>query len=169
MKAHRALVLVSLLAGALAFAACVSEGPGSDFDRDGLSDETEDRDDDFDLDPGESDFLSTDTDFDGCCDGLPSTAVCDGVPEGEPIGCEDCNNNGFWEPCLNETDPLNDDTDDDGVNDRNDPSPLDGIDCSGGVSQLPYGGSLPPGKPFPTRPAPTATATAVPPTPTPTP
>jgi hypothetical protein len=93
--------------------------------------------------------------------------VCDGVPEGEPIACEDCDGDGAFEPCLGETDPLNDDTDNDGIGDRSDPSPLDGFDCSGGGSELAYGDSLPPGKPFP-GPAATVTPTA-PPAPTPTP
>jgi hypothetical protein len=96
-------------------------------------------------------------------------------------GCEDCNDNGSWEPCLNETDPLNDDTDGDGIPDKSDPAPLDNlhIDCSGGNNpKLAYGSSLPDGKPFPVRPtatpspAPFPTSTPGPPPalfPTPTP
>jgi hypothetical protein len=133
--------------------ACVSSGPGSDFDGDGLKDKTEDRNDNFAFDPGEADFLITDTDSDGLCDGEPDHAVktCN--------GCEDCNNNGFWEPCLGETDPLNNDTNNNGIPDGEDPDPLSGlsIDCSQGNVQLPYGGSLPPGKPFPVPPTPTLT------------
>jgi hypothetical protein len=129
---------------------CVSSGPGSDFDRDGLPDDVEDRDENFAHDPGETDFNNPDTDGDGLCDGQPKKplAACS--------GCEDCNNNGFWEPCLGETDPLNDDTDDDGIPDGEDPNPLGnlnwealGVDCAQGNAQLPYGASLPPGKPFP--------------------
>lgn len=124
----------------------MSSGPGSDFDRDGLEDQIEDPNDNFTFDPGETDFIETDTDRDGLCDGLPgeSLTTC--------TGCEDCNNNGFWEPCLNETDPLNDDTDNDGARDQQDPAPLDrsSVDCSGGNVKLPYGASLPPGKGFPT-------------------
>jgi hypothetical protein len=133
--------------------ACVSSGPGSDFDGDGLKDKTEDRNDNFAFDPGEADFLITDTDSDGLCDGQPEHALttCN--------GCEDCNNNGFWEPCLGETDPLNNDTNNNGIPDGEDPDPLSGlsIDCSQGNVQLPYGGSLPPGKPFPVPPTPTLT------------
>lgn len=133
--------------------ACVSSGSGSDFDDDGLTDATEDRDDNFAYDPGEADFLITDTDSDRLCDGQPDPQqpTC--------TGCEDCNNNGFWEPCLGETDPLNDDTDNDGIPDADDPAPLDNlaIDCSQGSVQLEYGASLPPGKPFPVAPPPTLT------------
>jgi hypothetical protein len=141
-------LLVFLLA---TLAGCVSEGPGSDFDNDGLLDQIEDRNQNFRFDPGETDFNNPDTDGDGLCDGRPPRplAVC--------TGCEDCNNNGFWEPCLGETDPLNDDTDNDGIPDGEDPDPLGnldwaglGIDCSDGQNpQLPYGASLPPDKPLP--------------------
>ena len=152
------------LGAALVIYACVSSGPGSDFDRDGLKDDVEDRNGNFEFDPGETDFVNPDTDGDGLCDGQPPQ------PLANCTGCEDCNNNGFWEPCLGETDPLNDDTDNDGINDKDDPAPLDhlNIDCSHGNVQLPYGASLPPGKPFPVRP--TATATPAPfPTSTPGP
>ena len=133
---------------------CVDEGPGSDFDRDGLTDEIEDPNENFALDPGETSFIDPDTDREGLCDGQPERPLvqCD--------GCEDCNNDGFWEPCLGETDPLNDDTDNDGISDRDDPGPLDNlaIDCSGGQNpRFAYGDSLPPGKPFPGSPQPTPT------------
>jgi hypothetical protein len=139
------------LGAALMFYACVSSGPGSDFDEDGLKDDVEDVNHNFEFDPGETDFLRTDTDADGLCDGRPDHELPDCT------GCEDCNNNGFWEPCLGETDPLNDDTDNDGIPDKEDPAPLDrlAIDCSQGNVKLPYGASLPPGKPFPVRPTPT--------------
>jgi hypothetical protein len=132
---------------ALVFYACVSSGPGSDFDQDGLKDTVEDRNNNFQFDPGETDFLNPDTDHDGLCDGRPDHELPDCT------GCEDCNNNGFWEPCLGETDPLNDDTDNDGIPDKDDPAPLDNlhIDCSHGNVKLPYGASLPAGKPFPVR------------------
>lgn len=144
--------------------ACVNSGPGSDFDNDGLEDTIEDVNKNFSFDPGESDFISPDTDRDGLCDGQPDKplATC--------TGCEDCNNNGFFEPCLGETDPLNDDTDNDGIPDASDPAPLDGlaVDCSQGNVLLPYGASLPAGKPFPVRP--TATPSPAPfPTSTPGP
>jgi hypothetical protein len=133
--------------------ACVSSGPGSDFDGDGLTDAIEDRNGNFAFDPGEADFLITDTDSDGLCDGQPDhpLTTCN--------GCEDCNNNGFWEPCLGETDPLNNDTNNNGIPDGEDPDPLSGlaIDCSQGNVQLEYGASLPPGKPFPVPPTPTLT------------
>jgi hypothetical protein len=139
------------LGAALMFYACVSSGSGSDFDDDGLKDDVEDPNHNFEFDPGETDFLRTDTDADGLCDGRPDHELPDCT------GCEDCNNNGFWEPCLGETDPLNDDTDNDGIPDKDDPAPLDraGIDCSQGEVKLPYGASLPSGKPFPVRPTPT--------------
>jgi hypothetical protein len=148
--------------------ACVSSGPGSDFDDDGLKDSIEDTNGNFAFDPGESDFLIADTDSDGLCDGEPDhpLTTCN--------GCEDCNNNGFFEPCLGETDPLNNDTDNDGIPDGEDPDPLDNlaIDCSQGNVQLPYGASLPPGKPFPVPPTPTLTPAPFPtstPGPPPTP
>ena len=143
---------------ALVIYACVSSGPGSDFDEDGLKDSIEDTNDNFEFDPGETDFLNPDTDGDGLCDGQPphELTTC--------TGCEDCNNNGFWEPCLGETDPLNNDTDNDGIPDKDDPAPLDhlNIDCSQGNVKLPYGASLPPGKPFPVRPTTTPTAAPFP-------
>jgi hypothetical protein len=153
----------------LGFFACVSSGPGSDFDQDGVKDSIEDPNGNFSFDPGESDFITADTDADGLCDGQPGHALRDCT------GCEDCNNNGFWDPCLGETDPLNNDTDNDGVADGSDPSPLDGVPADCG---LPYGASLPGGKPFPVRPtvtptpAPFPTSTSGPegpPTPTPRP
>ncbi len=172
MTRNRRAGLTAVALFALSMNACVSSGPGSDFDDDGLTDHIEDRNDNFDFDPGETDFLQPDTDHEGLCDGLP--------PKDLPTctGCEDCNNNGFWEPCLGETDPLNDDTDNDGIPDKDDPQPLDGsnIDCSGGNVKLPYGASLPPGKSYPTQPVPTVTPTLAPqptltprPTGTPTP
>ncbi|MGH7857238.1 MAG: hypothetical protein ACREQY_07870 [Candidatus Binatia bacterium] len=161
----RRLLLGASVALLVAVGGCVSEGPGSDFDGDGLKDGAEDLNESFALDPGETDFVNVDTDRDGLCDGLPSRPrVCDGAPEGEPVGCEDCDNDGLWEPCLGETDPLNDDTDDDGVPDGQDPSPLDGIDCSAGNPGFRYGDSLPPGKPFPGSTTPTPS-----PAPAPTP
>lgn len=146
----RAAVAIGF-ASALWMFACVGSGPGSDFDGDGLVDSIEDRNANFFFDPGETDLLSPDTDGDGLCDGQPKH------PLPACTGCEDCNNNGFWEPCLGETDPLNDDTNNDGVKDRDDPHPLAGlaIDCSQGNVKLPYGASLPSGKPFPVRPTPT--------------
>jgi hypothetical protein len=144
---------------ALMLQACVQQGPGSDFDEDGVQDTLEDTNDNFLFDLGETDFLNVDTDLDTLCDGQPAK------PLANCTRCEDCNNNGFWEPCLGETDPLNDDTDNDGVPDRDDPA-LDvaglGIDCSQGSPQLAYGASLPPGKPFPVRPTPTTTPAAFP-------
>lgn len=145
--------------------ACVSDGPGSDFDLDGLRDDVEDSNDNFSYDPGESDFVRPDTDNDGICDGRADTVFTNCG------GCEDCNLNRLWEPCLSETDLLNGDTDNDGILDREDPAPLDnlGFDCSGGNNPgLLYGSSLPDGKPFPVRP--TATASPAPfPTSTPRP
>lgn len=146
-----AAVLGVVVVVAFVLYACVDSGPGSDFDDDGVVDKFEDPNDNFELDPGETDFNSPDSDLD---------EVCDGQPEHELptcTGCEDCNDNGFWEPCLGETDPLNDDTDNDRIPDKDDPAPLDRltIDCSQGNVQLPYGGSLPSGKPFPVRPTPT--------------
>ncbi len=144
--------------------ACSGDGPGSDFDQDGIKDEVEDRNGNFTFDPGETDFVLPDTDGDGICDGQPPKPLPDCT------GCEDCNNNGFWEPCLGETDPLNDDTDNDGIPDATDPAPLDNLhlDCSGGNLKLNYGDSLPQGKPFPVRP--TATPSPAPfPTSTPGP
>ena len=152
------------LGAALLIYACVSSGSGSDFDGDGLKDDIEDRNANFEFDPGETDFLNPDTDSDGLCDGQPPS------PLPTCHGCEDCNNNGFWEPCLGETDPLNNDTNNNGIPDGEDPEPLAGlaIDCSHGNVQLPYGASLPPGKPFPVRP--TATPSPAPfPTSTPGP
>ncbi len=161
-----ALVVAPVVA--LLLYACVSSGPGTDFDNDGLTDNTEDTNKDFIFDPGETDFADPDSDHDGLCDGRPDQELpgC--------TGCEDCNNNGFWEPCLGETDPLNNDTDNDGIPDGEDPAPLDGlnIDCSQGDVKLAYGASLPPGKPFPLRqtptpsPAPFPTSTPGPPPPT---
>lgn len=137
--------MILTMGAALLAGACVSRGPGSDFDKDGLKDSIEDKNANLAFDAGETDFTRTDTDGDGLCDGRPDTDLptCN--------GCEDCNNNGFWEPCLNETDPLNDDTDNDGLRDGEDPAPLDHlkIDCSRGNVKLPYGASLPPGKPYP--------------------
>jgi hypothetical protein len=174
----RALALVAFLAlTSVAFVACVSKGDGSDFDFDGVPDRLEDTNDNFLTDPGETNFNDPDTDRDG---------VCDGRSDREDLGCtgcEDCNNNGFFEPCLNETDPLNDDTDNDGIPDGQDPEPLSnfdfagrGIDCAAGNVRLPYGASLPPGKPFPATPTPTPFPTLPPieftitfPTATPTP
>ncbi|MGH7820740.1 MAG: hypothetical protein ACREQ9_13305 [Candidatus Binatia bacterium] len=152
----RRLVLGTSVALFVVFNGCVSEGPGSDFDRDGLTDDIEDPNENFTLDPGETDFVNPDTDGDGLCDGRPrrNLAAC--------TGCEDCNNNGFFGPCLGETDPLNDDTDNDGVPDAQDPSPLDGIDCSGNPPEGAYGDSLPPGKPLPGSVTPTPTAAPTP-------
>ena len=153
MKRHRRGTLLAVVLFALWASACVSSGPGADFDSDGLTDRIEDPNDNFTFDPGEADFVDPDTDRDGQCDGLPpkDLSTC--------MGCEDCNDNGFWEPCLGETDPLNDDTDNDGIPDQQDPQPLDklSIDCSGGNVKVPYGGSLPPGKSFPAPPTPTPT------------
>lgn len=153
----RALAFVAFLAlSSAALVACISDGDGSDFDRDGVPDRYEDPNDDFETSPGESNFNDPDTDFDGVCDGS-SDATDLGCS-----GCEDCNNDGTFDPCLGETDPLNDDTDDDGVPDGDDPAPLSnfdfagrGIDCAAGNVPLPYGASLPPGKPFPATPTPT--------------
>jgi len=148
---------------ALLLYACVDKGPGSDFDHDGIKDQLEDVNDNFEFDPGETDFINPDTDGDGLCDGQPDhpLATC--------TGCEDCNNNGFFEPCLGETDPLNNDTNGNGIPDNVDPNPVAGfaVDCSAGNVQLPYGASLN-GKPFPVRP--TATPSPAPfPTSTPGP
>ncbi|MGH7896691.1 MAG: hypothetical protein ACREQQ_01985 [Candidatus Binatia bacterium] len=152
MKRKVGAIGVAALLG-LAVAACVDSGPGSDFDNDGVKDTIEDENDNFMFDPGELDFLNPDTDLDGLCDGQPTRVLANCT------GCEDCNNDGFWEPCLGENDPLNDDTDADGVRDRDDPQ-LDtarvGIDCSAGSPRLPYGTSLG-DKPFPARPTPTST------------
>lgn len=127
--------LCLLLAFGLALPGCVGSGSGSDFDTDGLVDGLEDRDDDFETDVGETNFADADTDDDGLCDGSPETelAVC--------TGCEDCDNDGAWEPCRGETDPLNTDTDGDG--DGRDGAPLDeaSFDCSAGELALPYGSS----------------------------
>jgi hypothetical protein len=139
--------------------ACVNTGSGSDFDEDGVSDKLEDVNGNFQLDPGESDFLTTDTDADGLCDGQP--------PDPLPTctGCEDCNNNGKFEPCIGETDPLNDDTNLNGIPDAADPNPLGGLVingtplatlCANGNVPLPYGASLN-GNPFPVRRTPTPT------------
>ena len=151
VKGNWAAALALGAVAALLVYACVSSGPGTDLDDDGLKDNTEDVNKNFILDPGESDFFFPDTDSDGLCDGRPESELptC--------TGCEDCNNNGFWEPCLGETDPLNDDTNNNGIPDGDDPAPLDGlqIDCSQGGVKQPYGASLPPGKPFPVRPTPT--------------
>jgi len=143
---------VALTFGIALFAGCVDEGPGSDFDRDGLTDDIEDLNENFALDPGETDFTRTDTDDDDLCDGQPRGALIDCT------GCEDCNRNGFWEPCLGETDPLNPDTDNDGLSDSQDPAPVDAlaVDCSTGSPQFRYGDSRPPQTPTPT-PAPTPT------------
>lgn len=159
-----AAVLGGVFVLALVLYACVDSGPGSDFDDDGLGDRVEDLDDDFEYDAGETDFLSPDTDRDGQCDGRPESplVIC--------AACEDCNGDGSWEPCLNESDPLNDDTDNDGIPDDTDPQPLDRltIDCGQGDVRLAYGASLPDGKPFPVRP--TATPSPAPfPTSTPGP
>ena len=155
-----------LLGLAFALAGCVDSGTGSDFDFDGVPDRLEDVNDDFVFDPGESDFIAFDTDVDGLCDGLPGRALpC--------MRCEDCDNDGSYEPCLNESDPLNDDTDNDGVGDANDPDTAPGVDCAAGSPALPYGSSLPAGKPFPIRATPTplftSTPQVAPPTPTPAP
>jgi hypothetical protein len=85
-----AAVVVALVVAVWLYA-CVSSGPGSDFDGDGVKDSLEDRNGNFAFDPGESDFLITDTDSDTLCDGQPDhpLATCN--------GCEDCNNNGFWD------------------------------------------------------------------------
>jgi hypothetical protein len=164
-----ALVVTSV--AALLLHACVSSGPGTDLDDDGLTDDTEDTSNDFIFNPGETDFSDVDTDHDTLCDGRPGQELpsC--------TGCDDCNNNGSWEPCLSETDPLNDDTNDNGIPDASDPAPLAGlsIDCSQGDVRLAYGASLPAGKPFPVRqtptpsPAPFPTSTPGPPPPPPTP
>ena len=157
---HRWMSLAGGAALCLALAACVSEGPGSDFDDDGLIDDIEDLNENFTFDTGETSFLDTDTDRDGLCDGQPERALA------TCTGCEDCNNNGLWEPCLGETDPLNEDTDNDGVSDANDPSPLDGIDCSTpeGAAPRAFGSSLPPGEspPGPSDPTPPPAPTATP-------
>jgi hypothetical protein len=144
------LVAVGGIAAFLLYA-CVDSGTGSDFDDDGIEDKIEDVNKNFAFDPGESDFISPDTDLDGLCDGQPDK------PLSSCTGCEDCNNNGSFEPCLGETDPLNDDTDNDGIPDASDPAPLDGfaVDCSQGNVMLAFGASLPGGKPFPVRPTPT--------------
>src|SRR5207253_174747 len=84
-------VICALLA--LLLYACVDKGTGSDFDEDGVKDTLEDRNDNFEFDPGESDFINPDSDADGLCDGQPER------PLPSCHGCEDCNNNGFWEPC----------------------------------------------------------------------
>lgn len=174
----RALAFVAFLALTSAvFVACVSEGDGSDFDEDGVPDRFEDPNDDFLTDPGESNFNDPDTDLDDVCDGSndETDLGC--------AGCEDCNNDGHFDPCLGETDPLNDDTDNDGAADGVDPQPLSnfdlagrGIDCAAGNVPLAYGASLPPGKPFPATPTPTPFPTLPPleititvPTATPTP
>ena len=140
---------------ALVLHACVDSGDGSDFDEDGIRDELEDLNDDFIFDPGELDYVSTDTDLDTLCDGQPES------PRFTCTGCDDCNNNGFFEPCLGETDPLNNDTDNDGALDGGDGAPVDnlGVDCSAGNVQLAYGSTLN-GKPFPLRP--TATPSPAP-------
>ena len=150
------LAFAALLSAAIA--ACVDEGKGSDFDFDGIPDQVEDPNDNFIVDPGETDFNNTDTDLEGVCDGFtdePDKVSC--------VRCEDCDVDGKFEPCLNETDPLNDDTDNDGVSDRDDGAPLDAfpVDCAG-IVELPYGASLPPGKPFPVRPSPTPFPTSTP-------
>src|SRR5262249_46050664 len=65
-----AAAVIGLVVGLWLYA-CVSSGPGSDFDGDGLKDKTEDRNGNFAFDPGESDFLIPDTDSDGLYDGQP--------------------------------------------------------------------------------------------------
>jgi hypothetical protein len=151
LKRQWAVALMVAAVVALLLYACVSTGSGTDFDGDGLTDNVEDVNKNFILDPGETDWQDTDTDHDGLCDGRPDQELpsC--------TGCEDCNNNGFWEPCLGETDPLNNDTNNNGIPDLEDPAPLAGLtfDCSQGNVKLPYGASLPSGKPFPVRATPT--------------
>jgi hypothetical protein len=139
-------------------AACVDDGEGSDFDLDGVPDQIEDPNDNFLFDQGESDFNAFDTDLEGVCDGLPedpNDVAC--------VRCEDCDNDGKFEPCLSETDPLNNDTDNDGASDRDDGAPLDAfaVDCAT-VGELAYGASLPAGKPFPVRPTATPFPTLTP-------
>ena len=158
-----ALTLAALLSATTI--ACVDEGEGSDFDLDGVPDQTEDPNDNFVFDQGESDFNNQDTDLEGVCDGLP-----DEPGEVTCVRCEDCDNDGKFEPCLSETDPLNNDTDNDAASDRDDPAPLDAfaVDCAPGNVELAYGSSLPPGKPFPLRPTPTPFPTLAPPAGVPT-
>ena len=83
----------------------MGEGARQDLDSDRLADDTEDRNGNNTVDPGETDFLNPDTDGDGLPDGI-----------------EDANLNGRVDP--GETDPLNRDTDGDGIYDGADESPL---------------------------------------------
>lgn len=62
-----------------------------------------------------------DLDLDGFGDRCDEDADGDGLPELE----EDLNGNGLFEPSFCETDPLNPDTDEDGLTDDVDPCPLD--------------------------------------------
>lgn len=159
---------LAVLALTALLGACADQGKGTDFDFDGVPDRLEDPNDDFLFQSGESNFNGVDTDADG---------LCDGRPEGEIAGCtgcEDCGNDGSFDPCASETDPLNDDTDNDGARDMADASPGFPVDCATGSPKLAYGASLPPGKPFPVLPTATPVLTATPfpfftPTPTPTP
>ena len=150
----RSGIAVALAFGTMLVSACVGEGPGSDFDKDGLTDEIEDPNENFTRDPDETDFIRTDSDDDDLCDGQPRRTLTDCT------GCEDCNRNGFWEPCLAEPDPLNFDTDHDGLSDSQDPAPVDAVpvDCSADSPEFRYGDSDPVDTPTPT-PAPTATPT----------
>lgn len=76
----------------------------ADMDGDGIPDHLEDRNNNGQFDPGETDFLNPDTDGDGIPDGM-----------------EDLNRNGIFDE--GETDPRNPDTDGDGIWDGADPRP----------------------------------------------
>lgn len=158
MKIRPFAIVAFLAVVAAAGVSCVDEKDGSDFDQDGVPDQLEDPNDDFITQPGETDYIRADTDFDTVCDGLTDETDLGCT------GCEDCDNDGKFEPCLGETDPLNDDTDNDGANDKNDGAPAGSFpaDCAGGEVILAYGASLPPGKPFPVTPTRTPFPTLTP-------
>ncbi len=137
----RANVHVGVQTGAdlVAHTLMIIEVSDADTDEDGLSDLTEDPNNNDVVDPGETDPTRPDTDGDGLLDGTevngglpgdPNSSVtnplnpdsdgdglCDGplTVVGTCVGGEDINGNGVIDP--GETDPNNPDTDGDGLSD----------------------------------------------------
>jgi large repetitive protein len=108
-----------------------------DSDNDGIPDGVEDRDQDGEVDPGESNPRSPDSDNDGIPDGVEDTDRDGTVDPGEtnptspdtdgdgiPDGVEDTDRDGTVDP--GETDPRNPDSDNDGIPDGVEDTDRDG-------------------------------------------
>lgn len=132
---HTAAVRGKFFAGALVLQLCfgfpfsLRAASGSvmplDSDGDGLADSAEDRNENGKMDSGETDLFNADTDGGGEADGAEVSARRDPFDRTDDF-TYDLDHDGLTngEEWILGTDPANPDTDDDGLNDLDDPFPL---------------------------------------------